>query len=439
MTERTRQKITKISFTLEDLKTILNDNKEDMKKEMHQMKNELKDNTSQVIKLEVEKVLGPVAARQDDMEKQQTVLTEKVNELTKQMTKLQEGLEGRLQESSRGAGADSMASRLFGRRSSQEDEVLRRREARPGAGEGGQEAEIRRQNVKQQFSIAKKTLGMSPIDKQDIERFMKEEHGGLNEEESKVAAVKEYFEMEMRMKPEVVEEVMKSVEKVFEPKKQDWNTLYVSFSSEAVADKVLRHTQYMKKGKGAGRVQHYVPRALYARFRAFEKRAAEMRFESNKSINTRVAFQDQDFKLLWRQKNQKNGWNVEPNPEYLPGFQLDNEGGTLQSPARTPPQGRERYREQCQEAGEGGAGSREVCEGDTNKRPHSPADQGDAKRSREEEQGRGGEILEEQDEGMGPGSSRPLVQVDIHPPGSPGLGLQNRQLFDHVTLRKNNM
>ena len=102
-TERIRQKIRKMLFTLEDLKTILNDNKEEMKKEMHQMKNELKDNTSQVIKLEVEKVMGPVTARQDDMEKQQTVLSEKVNELTKQMTKLQEGLEGRLHESSRGA------------------------------------------------------------------------------------------------------------------------------------------------------------------------------------------------------------------------------------------------------------------------------------------------------------------------------------------------
>ena len=85
-----------MSFTLEDLKTILNENKEDIKKEMHQMKNKLKENASEVTKLEVEKALGLLAARQDDMEKQQTVLSEKVNTLTNQMTQLQEGLEGRL-------------------------------------------------------------------------------------------------------------------------------------------------------------------------------------------------------------------------------------------------------------------------------------------------------------------------------------------------------
>ena len=86
----------------------------------------------------------------------------------------------------------------------------------------------------------------------------------------------------------------------------------------------------MKKGKAAGKVQHYVPRALYARYRALEKRAAAMRQESNKSISTRVTFQEQDFKLLWRPKNQKPGWNVEPHPEGLPGFRLDTLSGTLQ-------------------------------------------------------------------------------------------------------------
>ena len=427
-----------MSFSLEDLKTILNDNKEDMKKEMNQMKSELKENTSEVIKLEVEKALGPVAARQDDMEKQHKVLTEKVSILTDQLNKLQEGMEERPQELREGADASSMAARLFGSQTYQGGDKERTR--REGLTEAevvrSQEAEIRRHSVKHHFHTAKKTLGLSPIDKLDIERFMKEEHGGLNEQESKIAAVKEYLEMEMRMKSEVVEEVMEAVEKIFEPMKQDWNTLYVSFASEEVADMVLKHTKYMKKGKGAGKVQHYVPRALYARFRALEKKAAEMRLESNKSINTRVSFQNEDFKLLWRTKNQKHGWNVEPHPEDLPDFQLDNKG-TLQSPARTPPKGRERYREQCQEAGERRSGSREEGEGESNKRPHSPKEQGAAKKSRVEQQGREEEEEEgEEEQGREPMRSQPLVQVDIHPPGSPGLGIQNQRLFDHVTVRK---
>ena len=72
---------------------------------------------------------------------------------------------------------------------------------------------------------------------------MKPEHGGMKEEEAKVAAVKEYLEMEMRMKPEEVDEAMLEVEKIFEPRKQEWKTLYIAFSSGAVAEKVIRHTK----------------------------------------------------------------------------------------------------------------------------------------------------------------------------------------------------
>ena len=90
----------------------------------------------------------------------------------------------------------------------------------------------------------------------------------------------------MRMKPEEVVEAMLEVEKIFEPRKQEWNTVYIAFSSGAVAEKVIRHTKYMKKGKGTGKVQHYVPKELYARYSALEKKAAEMRIGSNRTINT---------------------------------------------------------------------------------------------------------------------------------------------------------
>ena len=424
-----------MSFSLEDLKKILKENKEDMRHEIKQLKEELKENTTEVIKAEVEKAVMPMVAKHEEMEKKQEDLSSKVTSLAEQIRKVQEGLERR--DQTRGGGAEStMAARLFpGQTRDVEREVGRETEAVRGG-------EIKK--VKELFVVAKKTLGLSPIDKHDVERFMKEEHGGLNEEDAKVEAVKEYFEMEMRMKPTLVEEVLKEVCKIFEPKKDDWNTLYISFSTEAVADKVLRHTSYIKRGKRAGKVQHYVPRELYARYSALEKRAAEMRLESNKTINTRVAFQEQDFKLLWRPKNQKPGWNVEPHPEGLPGFKLDAGVGTLQSPARTPPKGRERYREEEErvEGGEVEGGEEEGGEleagrqGDqsslNNKRRHSPSDHGAAKRTKEqeEEQGMEQELRREQR------SSPPLVQVDIHPPCSPGLGLQNTRLFDHVTVRK---
>ena len=423
-----------MSFTLEDLKEILKENKEDMRHEIKQLKEELKENTTKVIKTEVEKAVMPVVSRHSEMEKKQDDLTEKVTLLTEQMKKVQEGLESNTQTKEAGV-ARSMAARLFGRqtetgneeREGRRDMEAQRREERV------HEDDIKVEKAKELFKTAKQTLGLSPIDKKDVERFMKEEHGGLNEEDAKEAAVKEYMEMEMRMKPEIVIEVMKDVEKIFEPKKDEWNTLYISFSSEVVADKVLRHTTYMKKGKRAGKVQHYIPRALYARYSALEKRAAEMRRESNKTINTRVALQEHDFKLLWRPKNQKQSWIVEPHPEGLPGFQLDTVGGTLHSPARTPPKGRERYREEEggeEEGREEEAGSHEEEGSGSNKRRHSPVNQEASKRSKEQEEGRG------QEQGRGLRSSPPLVQVDIHPPGSPGLGLQNRRLSEHVTVRK---
>ena len=42
----------------------------------------------------------------------------------------------------------------------------------------------------------------------------------------------------------------------------------------------------------------------------------------------------------------------------------------------------------------------------------------------------------EEEQGNWTGRNTPLVQVDIHPPGSPGLGIRNRGLFEHVTVRK---
>ena len=286
-----------MAFTLEDLKQILKENREDMRNEIKQLKKELKENTTEVIKAEVKKAVGPVVARQDDMEKKQEDLSSKLSDLTEQIKKVQKGLE--TSDEARGGGAAStMATRLFPRQTDTEDDERERRRyvGAQRQEERVQEEDVKVKRVKELFVTAKQTLGLSPIDKQDVERFMKVEHGGMNEEDAKVAAVKEYLEMEMRMKPEAAEEVLKEVTKIFEPKKDEWNTLYISFSSETVADKVLRHTSYMKRGKRAGKVQHYIPRALYARYSALEKRATEMRLESKKTINTRVAFQEKDFK-----------------------------------------------------------------------------------------------------------------------------------------------
>ena len=166
---------------------------------------------------------------------------------------------------------------------------------------------------------------------------------------------------------------------------------------------------------------------MYARYSALEKKAAEMRIGSDRTVNTRVAFMEEDFKLLWRVKNQKTGWNEKQHPEGLPEFQLHMVGGTQQSPTRSPPKGRERYREQVEVQEDRVVEREERTEDDSesSKRPHSPADQGAAKKRREEEE-----------QARSTGNYPPLVQVDYHAPGSPGLGLQNRRLFEHVTVRK---
>ena len=45
--------------------------------------------------------------------------------------------------------------------------------------EGGAKDDYsRRQKIRGLFATAKNTVGLSPIDKHDIERFMKPEHGG---------------------------------------------------------------------------------------------------------------------------------------------------------------------------------------------------------------------------------------------------------------------
>ena len=184
--------------------------------------------------------------------------------------------------------------------------------------------------------------------------------------------------------------------------------------SQDQVDWIMSHTRWIpdtEPGEVQTKVVKYVPRQLYKRWNAIQARAFAIRKESKWQIQTKVGHGKDDFILQTRNKGEKY-WNTDKLPTDLPKVELEFLSREERSPVSAP--GRERYRKTQR----------------IEKRKERPSNSSSSSSSPPQKQ---------LNAGREPVVSELLARPDItkvvesgHPPGSPGEGINNPNMFKHL-------
>ena len=210
---------------------------------------------------------------------------------------------------------------------------------------GVQPSEEQEERVRIAFAAAKLTVGLRPITREVVkEHRMKRDEYGVNEgksEEQKETdareeACREFFKKEMKMTDDDIDSM--SVERIFAPNKDDWDTLYVRLENEDDVGFLMSFKHYMRKGvqpSEKAEVINYIPRILFNRYKAITKIGNDERHKNGKNINFRVTFGETDFRLQFKNRGSKY-WDTPVDlPEDLPGVEYQLPRGD-RSPGEAP-------------------------------------------------------------------------------------------------------
>ena len=110
------------------------------------------------------------------------------------------------------------------------------------------------------LELGRRTVSLHPFQKRDIEFEVK--RGAKDETEAKLWAVQTYFRYEMNIKSHVLATF--SIDNIFTPATENYDTIYVTFSTTTEANTVLSYTKNMRKAASVG---IYVPKEWQERSR----------------------------------------------------------------------------------------------------------------------------------------------------------------------------
>ena len=142
-------------------------------------------------------------------------------------------------------------------------------------------------------------------------------------EEAKLMEIKSYLKFELKIRPSEIKNL--DIVKIYPQTREDWNVLYVEFGNSYQVDKVFSHTRYMTKQDH--RVLRWYPRQMYARYRAVESIAYDLRIRLQ--MKTRVKIGRDDIQLYTRDEH-SIFWRMQILPDNLPKFEIT--GLRLSSP-----------------------------------------------------------------------------------------------------------
>ena len=229
--------------------------------------------------------------------------------------------------------------------------------------------------------------------------------------------VKEFMIMEMKVKEDHFEKL--DIVRIFTPQKTDWQMLYVQLESQDQVYWLLNRTRLIPEaegGQGQSKVVKYIPKQLYKRWNALQAKAFTIRKESNWTIKTKIGHGRDDFFLQTRPKGERTWSEDQRLPDDLPKVELEFLSREERSPAAAP--GRERYKRNER----------------TDKRKERPSSSDSSSQSSPPQKqlntDRAGS--EDRDSGL---LARPDLSKVIemrHPPGSPGQGIRNPEMFNHL-------
>ena len=115
----------------------------------------------------------------------------------------------------------------------------------------------------------------------DIEFEVK--RGAKDETEAKLWAVQTYFRYEMNIKSHVLATF--SIDNISTPATENYDTIYVTFSTTTEANTVLSYTKNMRKAASVG---IYVPKEWQERFKALNSIAYSLRNPSDRQMKCKT-------------------------------------------------------------------------------------------------------------------------------------------------------
>ena len=375
------------------------------KKEHKEFKEEIQEMMKDGIKSEVEAATKPVRENQEKILKEHETLMKKVGDLEKKVKDIDK-------KTDKDINFPALPERTM-----QSSSVRRDNEKR--AETTSTEKDIH--EVKKLFRQSNLTLGLSPISEEFMLTEVKKRVEETGEDRELVKAkvmkenVKEFLVMEMKVKEEHIEKL--DIVRIFAPQKANWNTVYMELESQEQIDWVMSHAKWIpvEKGKVQTKVVKYVPKQLYKRWNSLQEKAFNIRKDSNWTTQTKIGHGKTDFFLQTRQKGER-AWSSDlVLPSDLPKVELEFLRREDRSPKVAP--GRERYKDSQR----------------NDKRKERPSSDSSISSSPPQKQANipGSEPYKE-GVGLLPRPDLTRVEVSSHLPGSPGHGICNPEMFNHL-------
>ena len=181
---------------------------------------------------------------------------------------------------------------------------------------------------------AKKVLGFSPINTEDISYLMKK-HSIADDQEAMKLAIIEFLNLEMKVPTAFTDQL--SIKRVFPPARQSsgWKILYAEFQDSSCTDVINQYVTNLQPGRS---VNIYVPHSLFPRFSSIRDIEHSYRNGDIKH-KTRIKYGVSDFVLLVKPRNTQVPWTYVPLTSILPPLKLSGFDG---NPSSSPPPGRSR-------------------------------------------------------------------------------------------------
>ena len=148
-------------------------------------------------------------------------------------------------------------------------------------------------NTRDMCAADRKVVGFSPIEPRMLKLQM-ECYGAKDVGEAMLMEIKSYLKSEMKVPPSEIEKL--DIIRIFPPARDDWNVLYVEFGSDHEVDNIFSYTRRIVNNEN--KLTHWIPKQMYARFRAVEGLAYSIRQEEK--LKTRVKIGIKDFLLSTR-------------------------------------------------------------------------------------------------------------------------------------------
>ena len=317
-----------MAVSLEDIMNFMKKDKEERAKEREADKKEIKNMISSGVKKEVEENLQPIKEKQNLLEATQSNMLEKFNEMAETVQDLKTKLYSPSRSTSQGA-SPSWPTGLV---------------SKPGqSGDLPQSSDLEfsDQQVADIISVARRTVGLSKIDIEDLNRMKQPQYGGAtNEEEAKLLAVQEYLRCELKISQEHIENM--KIDNIFTPEKDrdDPQYLNVTFRESSSVSKIYEKTRLMRK---ESRIINYIPKEFHERWRAISEFDYNIRLDRKYQTRVKMGWTGLE---LHKKLRGTGKWERVNLPNNLPPVNLN---ASLPSPARatptsqSPPPGRPRH------------------------------------------------------------------------------------------------